>query len=158
MLLVTLIAAVVLGILGMVPGGYSALSAGFGLVFGCLVLGILRPRAAIGRLARWAVLGWMTAVLMIPRCFAAARLFWSFLMLFILIRFLRGQEDSIVERYRSFVPALVILFAWAIVFPGSANWVPVPEWLPMALYLLATVVGAWRLWGPQGERPPPRSP
>jgi hypothetical protein len=54
---VTLIAAVILGLLAMLPGGYAPESAFLGLAVGVLVLVASRPNRAISRLGSWALFG-----------------------------------------------------------------------------------------------------
>lgn len=159
MLLVMLIAAVVLGILGMLPDGYAPVWAFIGLAVGVLVLTALRPKRAISRLGLWVLFGGIMAMSSQWPRLPHLRLAYSALMLGIILKF----AFALPERHgigKVFLGAIAIfpLFLAMLLVPWAHDWANIPPWLPLALYLVATGVGAWRLWRPAGTSSPPRSP
>jgi hypothetical protein len=159
LLLVTLIVAVILGLLAMVPDGYAPVWAFIGLAVGVLVLTALRPKRAISRLGLWVLFGGIMAMSSQWPRLPHLRLVCSALMLGIILRF----AFALPERHgigKVFLGAIAIfpLFLAMLLVPWAHDWANIPPWLPLVLYLVATAIGAWRLWRPTGRMSPPRSP
>ena len=159
LLLATLIVAVILSVLAMLPDGYSPPWAIMGILMGQLVLMALRPNRAITRLGSWLSFGGVFAMLSRWPITADLRLMFSALMLAYVLKF----AFALQERHgmgKVFLGAFVFFPLFLAVLVGSPRRDSgnIPWWLPLALYLVATGIGAWRLWRPAGGRSPPRSP
>jgi len=159
LLLVTLIVAVILGLLAMLPDGYAPVWAFIGLAVGVLVLTALRPKRAISRLGLWVLFGGIMAMSSQWPRLPHLRLAYSALMLGIILKF----AFALPERHgigKVFLGAIAIfpLFLAMLLVPWAHDWANIPPWLPLALYLVATGVGAWRLWRPAARTSAPRSP
>lgn len=152
LLLVMLIVAVVLSLLAMVPDGYSPPWVLMGIFVGQLVLMALRPNRAISRLGSWLFLGGIIAVVSRSAMTADYRLILSALMLAYALKFAfalpeRHGMEKVLLGAVVFSPLFLAMLV-GLPVKGSGN---VPWWLPVVFYLVATGVGAWRLWRPTGE-------
>jgi len=172
MLLVTAIVAVVLGVLRMVPGGYTEHGAFLGFLVGLFVLCMLRPGRAINQVALWVMIGFVTAhVALQPnsadRGFLVAlqpnsadRWFVGFVSLIALLWVVdetlcrqsvgsRRARSLIFRRLWWSVVGVCMLLFMAFDWTGpSVGW-----WLPLILYALATAAGLWRLLRWSDARP-----
>jgi hypothetical protein len=162
LLLVMTIVAVVLGVLRIVPEGYSrpALFAGFGL--GWMVLSVLRPGRAVNQVALWVMLGLVTADAALGPDWANVRFLTCLLFLFYIAlwtcprkwrRAVSGQWllDALDRPLAAYCLWWALFAICAVVLVEllvtAFDWtrVDVPWWFPLLLYGLATAAGLWRV-------------
>ncbi len=161
LLLVMLIAAVVLGVLRIVPGGYSYMGALLGFGGGCMVLVILRPKRAISDVAWWLMFGFLTLHVALEPDWADGRILFCVIFVFYIVSCaFPPQWTRVFWRSLAFHPEWSLAAHWLWwVFLGICTvlfghllvtgllWVSVnvPWWLPLLLYALATAAALWRV-------------